>query len=95
MSMDWAILELMGHRRLAGRVTEEEVAGVNMLRIDVPRGDGFTTQYYGAAAIYCITPTTEAVARDVASMNQPQPVSPWEVARAPALPGPADDDPEY
>ena len=32
----WAILELMGHRRLGGLVTEQEIAGAAFLRIDVP-----------------------------------------------------------
>ena len=32
----WAIVELMGHRRLAGYVTETELAGAPMLRLDVP-----------------------------------------------------------
>lgn len=32
----WAILELMGHVKLAGRVTEEERFGSKMGRIDVP-----------------------------------------------------------
>ena len=32
----WAILELMGHRRLGGWVTEVELFGAKMCRIDVP-----------------------------------------------------------
>jgi hypothetical protein len=32
----WAIVELMGHRRLAGWVQEVELAGAPMLRLDVP-----------------------------------------------------------
>lgn len=32
----WAILELMGHRRLGGYVSEATVAGAGFLRIDVP-----------------------------------------------------------
>ena len=41
----WAIVELMGHVKLAGRVTEEKRFGVEMGRIDIPQEDGaFTTQ---------------------------------------------------
>jgi hypothetical protein len=36
MESGWAIIELMGHRRLAGWLSEEEVAGAAFLRIDVP-----------------------------------------------------------
>lgn len=33
---EWAIVEIMGHRKHAGRVREEERFGAKMLRIDVP-----------------------------------------------------------
>lgn len=32
----WAIVELMGHRQVAGRVTEQIIGGQSLLRIDVP-----------------------------------------------------------
>ena|SRR5579871_3085718 len=38
VSDQWAILELMGHVRLAGRITEEERFGCKLGRIDIPRG---------------------------------------------------------
>jgi hypothetical protein len=84
----WAILELMGHRRLAGKVTEEERFGVKMCRIDIPQelvddGAPFVTQYYGGGAIYCLTPSSEAAARVAAKMSRPGPVHAWEL---PALP---------
>lgn len=77
----WAILELMGHRRLAGYVTEEEIAGASLLRIDIPLGEGEApvTQFYSAGAIYCITPTTEETARRVAAGARPEPVHAWEL----------------
>jgi hypothetical protein len=79
----WAILELMGHVRLAGKVTEEEHFGAKLGRIDIPNGDGFTTQWFSGGSIYRLTPTTEAIARGVALRNQPEPVHRWE------LPAPA------
>ena len=33
----WCVVELFGHSRIAGRCTEQNVAGTNMLRIDVFR----------------------------------------------------------
>lgn len=96
----WALLELMGHRKLAGKVSEQVIAGAALLRIDVPTGpETSVTQFYGGSAIYCITPTTEEIARKVAVHYQPQPVTPWEL-RAPdvgrILPEPVDyaDDPD-
>jgi len=77
----WAIVELMGHRRLAGFVTEEEIAGVGLLRLDVfTEGDkAEATQYYHPNALYCLTPTTEEIARAVAKSNKPAPVERWEL----------------
>jgi hypothetical protein len=82
----WAILELMGHRKLAGYVREQEVAGSGFLRIDVP-GEGsdgsVATQFYAPGALYCLTPTTEQVARRFAAGCRPEPVTRWELpARA-------------
>ena len=71
----WAILELMGHRRLAGFLREQEIAGAAFIRIDVPGEAGLAaSQFYATAAVYCITPTTEEVARQVAKLNVPEPV---------------------
>jgi hypothetical protein len=82
----WAIVELMGHRRLAGYLTEQELAGKGFLRLDVPGPNGATvaTQLYSPAAVYCITPTTEDLARRVAAASQPEPVRRWELEAAPA-----------
>jgi hypothetical protein len=76
---EWAILELMGHRRLAGKITEATIGGGAFIRIDMPMKDGKTsTQFYSPGSVYCITPTTEEIARLVALASQPEPVSRWE-----------------
>lgn len=78
----WAIVELMGHRRLAGHVTEEDHFGTAMLRLDIYDGDGpqpRLTQLYGGGSVYCVTPTTEDIARKVGARSVPQPVSPYEL----------------
>jgi hypothetical protein len=78
----WAIVELMGHVRIAGRVTEEERFGCKMGRIDIPGPDGqFVTQYFGGSSVYRVTPTTEEIARAVAVRNQPEPVHQWEMPK--------------
>jgi hypothetical protein len=87
----WSILELMGHRRLAGYVQEVELAGQGLLRIDIP-SEPPVTQFYGVASVYCLTPTTEEVARAVAAQMSPQPVHPWELPKHPELPGPFVDE---
>jgi hypothetical protein len=78
---EWAVLELMGHRKLAGRVTEATLAGGAFVRLDVfTDGDkAQATQFYAPGAVYCITPTTEANARAFAVQNVPRPVERWEL----------------
>lgn len=76
----WAILELMGHRRLAGRLTEQTIGGGAFIRIDVPADDGdAATQFYSPSAVYCITPTTEDIARKIAKRSRPEPATRWEL----------------
>lgn len=85
----WAVVELMGHRRIAGHVSEAAQYGTAMIRIDVPGPDDTTiTQFYGGNSIYCLSPVTEDVARAVARRNQPAPVSPYEIL-PPRLPEPS------
>lgn len=76
----WAILEGMGHRRLAGFVSERVIAGAAFIQIDIPGRDGrMATQFYSPQSVYALTPTTEEVARAMAMQNQPEPVHPWEL----------------
>ena len=58
---EWAVVEIMGHRRHAGRVREEERFGAKLLRIDIPnKGDpdahGWTTHYYPGSALFSFSP---------------------------------------
>lgn len=66
---EWAVIEIMGHKRFAGFVTEQSVGGASFIRVDVPEielktGDVLPafTKFFGAASVYCISPTTEAAA---------------------------------
>lgn len=77
----WAIVELMGHRRLAGYASQVEMFGAAMLRLDIPAKEGLSaTQFYSGGSIYCLTPTTEETAKAFALRNQPTPVQRWEIA---------------
>lgn len=59
----FACLELMGHRRRFGFVTDVEMFGARMCKIDVHEGDKVVaTEFYGAASIYALrVMTREAV----------------------------------
>jgi hypothetical protein len=91
---EWAVVEIFGHRRHAGRTREEERFGSKMLRIDVPvKGDpdanGWQTHYYGGAAIFSFALTDEATALKA---NKP-----YEPPSRLALTGPDGyaDDPDF
>ena len=85
----WAILELMGHRRLIGRLSTATIAGASFLRIDIPLDGDEATQFYSPSAVYAITPTTEELARRAAHLNAVAPVSRFELP-APKAPAAAD-----
>lgn len=92
----WCIVELMGHQRIAGRVTEQNVFGTALMRVDVPEVDGHPgfTKFYGASAIYAVTPVDERVARAVASSLDTRPIETWRLQRlmAPSQPTRYDGD---
>jgi hypothetical protein len=80
-----AIVELIGHRRMAGRVREVQLAGAGMLRVDVPAAGGqpASTHFFGPGAVYGIHPVGEDVAAAVAARCRPAPVQRWELPAAP------------
>lgn len=77
----WAVVELMGHRKLAGYVTTSIALGAPMLRLDIPAtlAGPAATQFYSPSALYCLTPTTEQTAVALAGSRRPKPVSHWEL----------------
>lgn len=93
----WAIVELMGHVRMAGRVTEEERFGGKVGRVDVPDGDGFITVYFNGSSLYRLTAVSEEVARAAAKQNRPEPVHQWELPKPTPKPVRAsvDEDDDY
>lgn len=74
---NYAIVELMGHKVVAGKVSKSEMLGKPMLRVDVPATSAFRefTQFYGDDAIYCVTFVSEDVARLTAEQTKVNPVS--------------------
>lgn len=55
----WATVEIMGHDQTAGRITMEN----GWLRVDVPEGQSFRTEYIGKDAIFRIRIVSEEIAR--------------------------------
>lgn len=77
----FGLLELFGHQRLAGKLSEQTIGGCHFIRIDVPAvGDvPAYTRFFTQGAIYGVTVTTEDVARRLASTLQARPVSAYEL----------------
>lgn len=69
----WACLELMGHVRVYGKITEEEHFGQKLGRIEIPTGeDTWQTQFFGGSSVYRISPCDEETARKMAGYRRPQ-----------------------
>lgn len=80
----WAIVELFGHSRIAGRVSEQTIGGCAFVRVDVPAvgQEQAFTKLFGQGAIYAITITDEAAAVLAAGAIQARPINTWELSRA-------------
>lgn len=78
----WCIVELFGHAKIAGRCTEQNIAGTNMLRVDVPETDKVPafTRLFGSAAIYAINPVDEITCRHMAGQLEVRPIESWNVS---------------
>lgn len=72
----WGIVEVMGHKKFAGHITEHVIGGAALIRVDVPAVESNALPVDNAAAfckligvgsIYCITPTDEETARKAAA----------------------------
>jgi hypothetical protein len=58
----WAVVELMGHVTIAGRVTKPGEYG-GLWQIDIPDGDTFRTEFFGSQSVYRVRITSEEIAR--------------------------------
>jgi hypothetical protein len=77
---EWAIMEIFGYRKLAGKVSDAVIGGGSFIRIDIPGPDeSWSTQFYSPQAVYSIIPVGEDLARGMAEQYQPEPVHRWEL----------------
>lgn len=77
----WCLVEIFGHQKYAGLVTEQVIGGCNFVRLDVPetpRTKPFT-KLFGQGAIYSMTPIEEDVARSLAESYDQRPVNVYEL----------------
>lgn len=73
----WAIVEVMGHAKYAGRVSEYAGLGVPLIRVEVPSVNDRPAfeKLLGASAIFRITPCTEEAARTAAHQFRVEPLA--------------------
>ncbi len=95
----FAIVEVMGHGKFAGRISEHKLGPVVMIRIDVPPVNGLPefTKFIAPAALFGITPVDEETARTAAEEFRSVPI--YLYSAAPRLPSPhqydGDEDPDF
>ncbi|HEY8560459.1 MAG TPA: hypothetical protein VIL74_08785 [Pyrinomonadaceae bacterium] len=84
---EYAVVEMMGHRKIVGKITESDIGLSSLLRVDVlNREGGFDrTEYIGQGSIYCLTIVTEEAAKAAAANNSPAPTWAWNIPQRPAL----------
>lgn len=58
----WAVVELMGHVTIAGRVTKPGEYG-GLWQIDIPNADTFKTEFFGSQSVYRVRIVSEDIAR--------------------------------
>jgi hypothetical protein len=105
----WAVVELMGHQQMAGRVTEQSIGGAAFIRVDVPEQPARAkrqswdtdepiipayTRFLSGASIYAINPCTEEVAKMTAERIRARPPLAFAAPQQPALAYQPDDDQE-
>jgi hypothetical protein len=104
----WVVVHLFGRHTVAGRASEQKVAGKDFLRVDIPAVEGrqARTILYSPDAVDDLEPVDEETARLAAKLNPPaSPVSVWsaramvresgsQLALEPPDDDPDDDDPE-
>lgn len=76
---EWAVIEMFGHRKVAGLVTEVELAGATLLRVEVPGEPDVKPQFVGGKSVYNLSLETEQRCRAYASRNPPEVLSRYEL----------------
>jgi hypothetical protein len=76
----WALVDLFGHNQLAGKVTEQVIAGQSFVRIDVPKTNQCPafTKYHLPTAVYGLTPVEEDYATRMAERISAQPINDYK-----------------
>lgn len=87
----WCVVEIMGHKRFAGLVSEQSIGGNSFVRVDVPEIESSNgrklpafSKLFGTGSIYCLSPCTEETARAFAAKLRCEAFDLYEAPRLPA-----------
>ncbi len=71
----FAVVEMMGHRKVVGIIGESPLGPGSLIRVDVLAKDGEIerTEHVGVGSIYCLTEVTEDIAKAAAAAHSPTP----------------------
>lgn len=77
----FALVELLGRQRLAGKVTERVIAGAGFLQVDVPETTHSPkfTRFISPSALYAINPLDEATVKVYAENLRVKPIDAWDI----------------
>ena len=76
-----ALVELFGHQKVAGTVTEHAFGSATFIRIDVPetKEQPKFTRFVNPSSIYAINPVTEEVMLQMAERLNEKPIDRWDI----------------
>lgn len=79
----FAIIELFGHQKMAGKVTEQSIGPATFVRVDVPETttQPSFTRLLNPSAIYAINPCTKEVMEHMAGNFAAKPIEAWDIKK--------------
>lgn len=90
----FAVVEMMGHRKIVGKITESDIGTGSLLKVTVlgKNGTPERTEYIGVASIYCLTIVDEEVAVLSAKSYTPEPTWAYGLSQRSLSSGQYEDD---